>query len=129
MIRGLTDIASVAELSSLRDLFLQDLKNVPAIPSLQRLTALSRCDIDNLKGVQDLSPVAAAPNLQELVVVSMLHLAPESFKCFSNHPALAAATIGMGSKKKNDFVAALLGKPRVSDIKPIGKYVASWVDG
>jgi hypothetical protein len=124
MIRGLTDVTPIEELTYLGYLFLQDLKNISAIPSLRGLTVLSRCHIENLKGVQDLSPIAAAPNLEELLVVSMRHLSPESFRCFCDHPTLRAATIGMGSQKKNNAAAALLGKPKVAKIKPIEEYLA-----
>jgi internalin A len=127
MIRGLTDVSAISELVSLRYLFLEDLKSIQTMPSLQRLTSLSRCDIDNLKGLRDLTPIAAAPNLKEIVVVNMGHLSPGSFESFRNHITLRAATIGIGSQKKNDVVAALLRKPKVTGIKPIEKYMEAHV--
>jgi hypothetical protein len=87
------------------------------------LVALRRCHIENLKGVSDLAPVAEAPNLEELLVISMRHLDFPDFAVFKEHERLRAATIGLGSIKRNESVSATLGLPPVPEAKPIKKYV------
>jgi hypothetical protein len=123
MVRGLTDLGPVNQLHQLRYLFLQDLKNVTELPLFTQLRKLERCHIESLKGVSDLCSIAAAENLRELVVVSMMHIPVSGFECFKNHPTLQAATVGLGSMRRNAEVTKLLGVPPVSNIKPIERYV------
>ena len=128
MVRGLADVSVVADLPELRYLFLQDLKNVRSLPSFRSLRELRRCDIENLKGLSDITPIAEAPNLEELILVNMGHLSVESLACFRAHPTLKAASIGLGSKRRNEQAATLLGLGAVTEIKPVRKYVESRVD-
>jgi hypothetical protein len=123
MVRGLSDVSAVAELPELRYLFLQDLKNVTALPSFRSLRELRRCHIENLKGLSDITPIAEAPNLEELVLVSMRHIPVENFTCFRTHPTLKAATVGLGSQRRNKEVASLLGRAPATTAKPIRTYV------
>jgi hypothetical protein len=123
MVKGLADIRPVEQLRELRCLFLQDLKNVTELPSFAQLSNLQRCHIENLKGLHDLSAIASAKNLCELVVVSMSQIPVSGFECFRNHPTLQAASVGLGSMRRNAEVARLLGVPPVSEMKPVERYV------
>jgi hypothetical protein len=123
MVRGLSDLSAIAELPELRYLFLQDLKRVTSIPSLGSSQALRRVHVEALKSLTDLAPIAAAPNLEELVLISMSHLRVQDLACFQRHPTLRAATIGLGSKRRNEQATATLGLPSVKDAKPIRNYV------
>ncbi len=123
MIRGLTDLTSISQMNKLRYLFLQDLKQVNQLPSLKQLESLIRCHVENLKSLHDLCPIATAENLRELLVVNMPHIPVEHFACFKDHPTLKNASIGLGSKRRNEAVAKLIGLPSVTGIKPIEKYV------
>lgn len=123
MIRGLTDISGISELSSLRYLFLQDLKNVADLPSLHALPKLERLHIESLKGLADLSPVVEAVGLRDLLLISMNHLKLDNLRCLLNHPNLRAATIGLGSLRRNKEASEFLGLDAVSgDFKPIEEY-------
>jgi len=116
LIKGLADLNAVASMPCLQYLFLQALKNVTQLPPFARLTELKRVHIETLKGLGDLSPVAAAPALEELVVADMRHLRPESFEPFVGHSRLRAATIGLGSLRKNAAAERLVGLPHVKDM-------------
>lgn len=111
LVRGLSDLGVLSNVPSLRYLFLQALKQVTLLPSLERLTMLSRVHLDTLNGLHDLSPVATAPALEELLVINMRHLQPEAFRPFIGHPTLRAATIGLGSDRKNGAARNLLSLP------------------
>ena len=39
--------------------------------------------------------------LEELVLVNMRHISVDGLKCFRGHSALKAATIGLGSMRRN----------------------------
>lgn len=114
LVRGLADIGPVADVRSLCSLFLQALKQVTKLPSLAPLSELRRVHLETMKGVHDLAPVAAAPALEELLAIDMRHLQPDAFKVFVGHPTLRAATIGLGSDRKNASVRKLLQLPAVS---------------
>ncbi len=113
LIRGLTDIAPVAEVESLQYLFLQALKRVSRIPSLHKLVELRRLHVQTMKGLTDLSPICTAPSLEELVISDMAHLQTAAFRPFISHPTLKAASIGIGSRKKNEAVRDMLNLPSV----------------
>lgn len=123
MIKGLQDLSVIAEVPTLQNLFLQALKNVTVLPSFRNLRHLRRVTLDTMKGVADLSPIADAPNLEELLVVAAHHLNPDDFKPFMGHPKLKAATIGLGSTRKNEQVEKLLGLPGCEGFKSEFAYV------
>lgn len=81
---------------------------------LTPLSELRRVHLETMKGLSDLSSVAAAPVLEELLVLDMGHLHPEAFQPFVGHPRLRAATIGLGSTRKNAAVKHLLPLPEVA---------------
>ena len=72
---------------------------------------------DSMKGLKDLSPVAEAPVLEELFVVASNQFRPEDFKPFIGHAHLKAATIGLGSTRKNEEAQKLLGLPKCGGFK------------
>lgn len=123
MVRGLSNLDMIGNLNDLRYLCLQDLKHIARLPSFSKSSALRRCHIESLKGLSDLTPISEAPNLEELVIVRMNHLRLENFTPFKGHRALRAATIGLGSMKRNAEVSALLGLPPVRNEKPVREYV------
>jgi len=93
------------------------------LPSFTQLRKLERCQIENLKGLSEVCAIADAENLRELVVVSMPQIPVSGFECFRNHPTLQAASVGLGSMRRNAEVTKLLGVPPVSEMKPIERYV------
>src|SRR5207302_3763868 len=60
-ITQLSDLGVLADLTGLKKLYLQWMRNVTALPSLHRHERLEDITIDMMKGLTDLSPVAAAP--------------------------------------------------------------------
>ena len=114
MIRGLTNVQAISDVTSLQFLFLQALRRVEKLPSFKRLHKLKRLHLETMKGLDDISPIAKAPALQELIVADTPQLLPEQFRCLVAHPTLEAATIGLGSIKRNEAVKQILGLPRAS---------------
>ena len=114
MIRGLTDVSAIGRLSTLRALFLQAQRQVETLPDLQDATALRRVRLETMKGLRDLRPLATAPALEGVELIDMRHLSPEDLRPLVGLPHLRAVTPGLGSRRKNDAAAALLGLPPVS---------------
>lgn len=110
-IRGLTDLSAIGDMQTLQFLFLEQLKNVSALPSFRNLTRLRRVALSGMKGLTNLRPVADAPNLEELGVYGVRHLQLSDFQPFLNHPSLKAANIGLGSQSKNDAIEKYLNRP------------------
>lgn len=113
LVRGLSDLTPLAELKSLRYLFLQALKQVRRLRSLARLSSLRRAHVETMSGLEDLAPIADAPNLEQLLLVDMKHLSPDAVRPFVGHPALRAASLGLGSIRKNRRADDLLDLPDV----------------
>jgi hypothetical protein len=111
LVRGLSDLGPVAEIESLEYLFLQAQKQVTSLPSFKQARKLRRVHLQTMKGLRDLASLARAPAIETLVAFDMGHLTPEHFRPFVAHPTLREAAIGLGSKRKNDAVEALLGLP------------------
>jgi hypothetical protein len=97
---------------------------VRSLPSFRPFQDLRRCCVQNLKHLTDLSPIAEAPNLEEIVLVGMRHISVDGLKCFQGHSALKAATIGLGSMRRNAQAVEMLGLGPVSN-KPFRDYVES----
>jgi hypothetical protein len=112
MVKGLSDLSPVADLPALEYLFLQALRQVTALPSFHKLTRLTQIQIETMKGLSDLTPLLTAPALEQLMLVDMGHLKAADVGVLKDHPTLRAATIGLGSVKKNEAAVALLGLPR-----------------
>lgn len=113
LVRGLSDLTPIAEVKSLRYLFLQALKQVHRFPSLANLSNLRRAHIETMKGIEDLTPLADAPNLEQLLLVDMKHLSPDAVRPFVGHPRLRAASVGLGSIRRNAVARNILGLPDV----------------
>jgi hypothetical protein len=111
MVRGLNDVAPLAEVETLQHVFLQALRNVTELPSFRRSTELRRFDLETMKGLSDLSTLAEAPNLEILNLIDMRHLQPEALRPFVGHPALRAGIWGLGSLRKNFAAQDLLPLP------------------
>ena len=111
LIRGLADLSVIADMTSLKELFLQALRNVTRLPSFAHLKQLHRVTLQTMKGLRDLSPVAQAPALEELELIDMPGLDPRKLRCFVGHPALRKFGGGLGSLKRNAYAEALLGLP------------------
>lgn len=115
MVKGLSDLSSVAELPHLEYLFLQALRQVQRLPDMGRMTGLKRLWIETMKGISDLSPIRDAPNLRQLAVVDMGHLQPEALEPIVGHHTLESVRVFLGSKRKNDAVAKLINLPQEGD--------------
>jgi hypothetical protein len=107
----------VGQLPHLRYLFLQALRHVTALPDFGGTPALKRLHLETLKGLRDLRPINHAAGLEDLLVVDMGHLGVDDLACLVDHPSLRAVTVGLGSRKKNDAAAKLLGLPQVEGFK------------
>jgi hypothetical protein len=111
MIRGLTELGFLAETRSLQYVFLQALRRVEEIPSLADLAHLRKVHVETMKGLKTLDRVAHAPALEELVVLDMPQLTVDDFRPFRSHARLRAATVAIGSARKNKSITELLGLP------------------
>jgi hypothetical protein len=78
----------LADLTGLKTLRLDWMRNVQSLPSLAGLVRLDSVELHTMKGLTDLSPLAAAPALRRLVVAAMPQLKAESFRFFMGHPRL-----------------------------------------
>ena len=115
MIRGLTDISAVGRIPSLRSLFLQALRQVETLPDLSAATSLRRVRLETMKGLHDLRPLATAPVLEAVELIDMRHLKPVDLAPLVTAPRLQAVTPGLGSRRRNDAAATLLGLPPVRE--------------
>ena len=109
MVRGLSDISAVSNLTDLEVLFLEALKNVTELPDLSRCASLRHVHLATMKGLHDLRPLVQAPALKSLRAGGMPQLQPTDFACLGESPTLVQVHAGLGSKRKNDAVAAVLG--------------------
>jgi len=114
LIKGLTDLGPVGEMTGLRSLFLQALGGVERLPDLSRCVELRRIHLETMKGLRDLAPLATAPALRDLVLIDLRQLAVGDLEPLRAAPALRAVSLGLGSIRKNEAGQALLGLPRVS---------------
>ena len=62
-----------------------------------------------MKGIRDLSPLATAPNLEEIILMDMPQLQPADFNPLVGMRKLRAASIGIGSSRKNTDARNTLG--------------------
>jgi hypothetical protein len=100
---------------ALRSLFLQALRRVTQLPDLSAAASLRRVALEGMGGLSDLTPLATAPALEDLLLIDMRHLQPEALRPLVGHPRLRAATVGLGSDRRNRAAAELLGLPRVTE--------------
>jgi hypothetical protein len=64
-------------------------------------------------GITDLKPLVTAPALEGLELIDMRHLQPEDLAPLVGLPNLREVTPGLGSRRKNEAAAAMLGLPPV----------------
>lgn len=95
-ITQLADLGVLADLTGLRKLQLDWMRNVAELPSLHRHEQLEDIELTQMKGLTDLSPIAAAPALQRLAIGDMRHLTPDSFRCFIGHRRLRELLVETG---------------------------------
>jgi hypothetical protein len=94
LIRGLTDLSTLGEVTSLEELFLESLKHVTSLPSLHKLTRLRAVTLQNMNGIRDVSFLMTAPALEELSLhADNLDIA--SVNQLAAHPTLRKGDIGM----------------------------------
>lgn len=115
LVRGLSDLRPIAELTSLQYLLLQALRRVTSLPDLSRLSELRRVHVQTLKGLHDLEPIARAPALEDLIVIDMPHLDSQQFRRFVGHPTLRRVLIALGSTRKNAVVNDMLPLERAEE--------------
>lgn len=109
--KGLDNLDSIGDITTLQNLYLQSLPNVKALPSMRSLKGLRRVTLDNMKGIQDLSPIADCLSLEELNVLDCNQLEVEAFTPFTGHPSLQAATLVFRSVKKVAKIRSLIEVP------------------
>lgn len=109
LVRGLSDLAPVADVVSLQYLFLQALKQVKKLPSCAKLGNLRRVHLETMRGLRNLEPLAEARNLEELVVTDARHMQPVDFSVLRGHSSLRRVGVVLGSKRKNAQVEQMLG--------------------
>jgi hypothetical protein len=108
-VRGLADIEFISELKKLRYLIIKDLRNVEKLPSFsQNYDQIEKIIFANLKGLTDVSSLSLLNNLQEFLFASANNFSPADFTMLSNLKNLRMATIGFGSKKKNEVFQELM---------------------
>lgn len=103
----LADLSVLGELTGLRALRLDWMRNVTALPGLGGLRHLETVELDTMKGLRDLSPVAAAPALRRLTIRAMPQLSAEDFRCLLAHPSLETLYAHTGRQRVNDAVKAM----------------------
>jgi hypothetical protein len=111
MVKGLSDIDAVGTIHTLQYLHLWAQRRVEHLPSFKESTSLRRVHIETLKGLYDLTPLCSAPELEEILLLDMKHLTPNHVQCLTRIHTLRRIIVGLGSKRKNDTVHAMLPLP------------------
>ena len=99
-VRGLSDVSAIAEVRTLRSVFLQALSQVRSLPTFDGLTNLRDVTLHTMKGVKDLTPLAGAPALERLSLIAMGHLEPAALEPLIGHPTLRRGLWNIGSMRK-----------------------------
>src|SRR5262249_17509724 len=113
MIRGLTDVSATGRIPSLRMLFLQALRQVEALPDFTVATSLRRIDLETMNGIRARRLLATAPAVQDVELIDMRPLQPGDLAPLVGLPHLRAVPPGLGSRRKNEAAAKLIGLPPV----------------
>jgi hypothetical protein len=108
MVKGLCDLAPIADVASMEFLLLQSLRQVVALPTLAKLDRLTHVWLETMKGLTDLAPLATAPARRQVAIVDMGHLQPEDLSVLATSRSIQNVRAGLGSRRKNDQVARLL---------------------
>ncbi len=107
-IKGLSDIGFISTLTGLQYLFLQSLRQVAALPSLNRLGKLRRIHLENMKGLKEIGSLESAPALEEFAHWYAQNMQPEDYLPLLRNPSLKRAAVGFGSERKNSRFSELL---------------------
>jgi hypothetical protein len=107
-IKGLSDLHVISSLTGLQYLFLQSLRQVVALPPLDRLRKLRRILLDNMKGLNDISSLEYAPVLEEFIHWGAQNMQPEDYLPLLRNRTLKRVSIGFGSDRKNNRFNDLL---------------------
>ena len=113
MIRGLTDVTAVGRIPSLRVLFLQALRQVEALPDFSRGDLAAAGPARDDEGAARSATARDGAGARGVELIDMRHLQPEDLAPLVGLPLLQAVTPGLGSRRKNDAAAPLLGLPPV----------------
>lgn len=113
-ILGLSDLSPIGKVTTLQNLFLQALPRVTRLPELTHCMLLRRIVLYQMKRIRSLEPLSTSTGLRELAVLSMPHLAAESFSPLSALTALERLDVWLRNKKKHREIRQILG-PVVSD--------------
>lgn len=87
-VRGLRDIAIVADLERLRYLDLYALSKLTFFPSCKTLKLLERAVLGQLKGLKELGGLLEAPNLRELALSKRVGVSVSDTMAIRAHPAI-----------------------------------------
>lgn len=117
-VKGLSDIGVISSLTGLQHLFLQSLRRIAALPSLQPLKRLRRISLENMKGLKDVSALEHAPGLEEFIHVAAENMQPENYLPLLRNPHLKRALVGFGSDKKNNRFKDLMQEYHIQPFVP-----------
>jgi len=101
-IKGLQDLDVVSSLRGLQFLFLQSLANVVRLPDFSDLSRLQRIHCQNMNALMDLSALSSARSLEELFFSTSRALPPEAYEWIAELENLTAATVSLGSAKRDE---------------------------
>ncbi len=107
MVKGVSDISPIGEMSGLQWLHLESLKAVTRLPDLAKLVNLRRITLDNLKGMEDLSSLGTALALEEFAHFCAQGRMPEDYNALFSCRMLKLAWVGFGSQRKIDAFAEM----------------------
>lgn len=108
MIRGLTDLRSIADVKSLQYVFLESLGQVRALPSFGNSPMLRRVHLKSMRGLEGLQAIADAPGLETLIVDECPQLRDDHFRPFIGHSTLREVTAGT-TIKQDQSIRQMLG--------------------
>ena len=97
-INKIENIDAISDTSSLKRIYLDQLKNVKNVSSLKQLAKLKWLGLCRMKGLESLEWVSKAPVLEEFSITETSQLSPEKFLPLVGHPTLRAADIYIGNK-------------------------------
>jgi len=116
-VRGVNDatLSALDQLTALEWLQLYKLPHVTRFPEF-RDSGLVRVELESMSGLRSIDAIddlKFCRSLRELEVISS-RLPADAFRPLVSHPSLVAATIGLGSARKNQEVDQMLGVSRAS---------------
>lgn len=101
-VRGLEDVGLIAELPSLRDVWLQSLPHVRSLPDLRNAAELRRVVLTNMKGLTSFGALEFAPALEAFALWEAMKVPPAALAPVLRNPRLRMVSVGLGSDAKNE---------------------------